>query len=207
MLQFKDYRKRYGDTDILSISQTTLSSGIYWLRGGNGAGKSTLMRSIAGLIPYDGQIAVHGMDVRSSRRQYAFTVNHAEAEPQYPDFLTGDDLMRFYTEAKSAPADQAQELAERFGVNAFAGRKTGTYSSGMLKKLSLVLAFTGTPRLVLLDEPLITLDTESVAALLALIETQHLKGTSFVITSHQELTLETAKVQELMISNKSIAGV
>jgi ABC-2 type transport system ATP-binding protein len=68
----------------------------------------------------------------------------------------------------------------------------------MTKKLSLAMAFLGQPKLILLDEPLITLEDVALPILYQLITGRVAEGTSFIITSHQtfpegELSL-TSKV-------------
>jgi ABC-2 type transport system ATP-binding protein len=72
-----------------------------------------------------------------------------------------------------------------FGIQNYLDYAVGTYSSGMTKKLSLVQAFIGNPKLILLDEPLITLDNEALAPLSSLIRDRMKKGVSFLFTSHQ----------------------
>src|ERR1700744_774701 len=165
MIKFKDYSKLYNDQLILRIPQLELEHDIYWLKGENGAGKTTLIKSIAGLIPFNGEIAVDGVDINKQRANYRRIVNYAEAEPQYPVFLSGNDLIRFYTQTKGGDNKRVQALVGALGITNYANNKIGTYSSGMAKKLSLVLAFIGNPKLILLDEPLIALDQQSVSNL------------------------------------------
>ncbi len=57
----------------------------------------------------------------------------------------------------------------------------------MIKKVSLVLAFIGIPKLILLDEPLITIDINAVDIICKLIKSKLNEGVSFIITSHQTL--------------------
>ena len=116
---------------------------------------------------------------------YAKIVNYAEAEPIYPPFLSGKELVDFYKAAKGG--DFPGQLIKNIGADHFLHQKTVTYSSGMLKKLSLVLAFIGNPKLILLDEPLIALDTAAVEVLQSAILEYRKKGVSFLITSHQLL--------------------
>ncbi len=121
---------------------------------------------------------------------YRLRVNYAEAEPVYPTFLTARDLVGFVGKAKRAPAGQVDELAEVLGVRAFWTQPTGTFSSGMLKKLSLLLALLGSPRLVLLDEPLTTLDVATAARLFDYIhQLRTRQDVSFLLTSHQDVSL------------------
>ncbi len=204
MIVFDHFRKRYEETDIVAIDHLQLLPGVYWLRGENGAGKSTLMRSVAGLIPYEGRVTVDGVDIRKQRMQYTSIVNYAEAEPLYPGFLTGNDLISFVAESKSAPETQANDLCVAMGVDAYCGNRINTYSSGMAKKLSLVLGLLGQPKLVLLDEPLITLDVQAVAILQGIVTRYATNGVSFIISSHQELQPEGITVQQLFIRNRTI---
>jgi ABC-2 type transport system ATP-binding protein len=207
MLQFENYRKQYGKTEIISIPKLTLNAGVYWLKGENGAGKSTLMRSIAGLIPYEGDIIANGSNIRTDRRNYTLSVNQAEAEPLYPDFLTGLDLISFYQQTKGQNKSPDTKTLQLLGVTSFADRKTGTYSSGMAKKLSLALAFIGEPKWILLDEPLITLDTNTVTVLRDIIRRKSAEGTSFIISSHQELDIEGISTERIQIINKRLERI
>src|SRR5690606_37498046 len=119
---------------------------------------------------------------------YRKKVNFAEAEPLFPDFLTGTEMLKLFQKAKNASPGQADYCIESLSMNEYMNRPLGSYSSGMLKKLSLVLAFTGNPQLILLDEPLITLDKHSVATLYDWIIREHqTNGTSFMLSSHQDL--------------------
>jgi ABC-2 type transport system ATP-binding protein len=85
-------------------------------------------------------------------------------------------------------------------------KPTGAYSSGMLKKLSLILAFAGNPKWILLDEPLITLDAEAVQVILQLIEQTYKSGVSFLLTSHQDVAFpnHNLPLQTLYIKDKTI---
>lgn len=188
MLKIINFRKKYpGQQEpVLVVKSLMLNEGIYWIKGSNGAGKTTLFKSLAGLLPFEGSIAANDLDLYRQRMQYQQIVGYAEAEPLYPVFLSGQELIDLYTQTKG-PAFP-QHLYQALGVNKFVHQKTGTYSSGMLKKLSLVLAFTGNNSWILLDEPLIALDVEAVEVLQQTILEFRKKGCSFLITSHQHLS-------------------
>lgn len=202
MLQVANYKKAYGSHLVLDIPLLQLNEGVYWLKGENGAGKSTFLRSLAGLIPFDGDVTFRDVHLRRQRRAYTKLVSFAEAEPVYPAFLTGTDLLRFYAQTKGNNKT-AEALRKELGLQAYEQQKLGNYSSGMLKKLSLVLAFMGTTGLILLDEPFITLDVAAVETLQQAIVTCSKQGVSFLISSHQELQLQT-NVQQLSIRQRTI---
>ena len=189
MLHIAEYKKSYNAATVLQIERLSLPVGIYWLKGENGTGKTTLLKSIAGLIPFDGTIEVNRINLRKSRMQYTRTVSFSEAEPVYPGFLSGSDLLRFYQRARHGNDAMTTEMLSAFGVNTYLQNKIDTYSSGMLKKLSILLAFVGCPKLILLDEPFITLDANALGLLQQYIGRLSNEGVSFLFSSHQELML------------------
>ncbi len=189
MLLITDYKKVFGPQLILAIPALQMEPNLYWLRGENGAGKTTFLKSVAGLLPFDGDIAVNNISIKRQRRLYTTIVNHSGAEPLYPGFLTGNDLIKLYSAAKRGNVKLTKKMAGAFSMNEFLCNKVATYSSGMTKKLSLLLAFIGQPKLVLLDEPFTTLDVEAVTALNELINESIQTGVMFCISSHQPLTL------------------
>lgn len=210
MLTITNFIKKYpGNTaPVLSISEGILKEGIYWIKGENGSGKTSLMKSVAGIIPFEGDIAVNDLHIHKNRMNYTRIVNYAEAEPIYPPFLTGKELVNFYKATKSG--DLPDALIEGLGVEKFLHQKTATYSSGMLKKLSLVLGFIGSPKLILLDEPLIALDVAAVEVLQSAILQYREKGVSFLITSHQSLNNQlltgstTLLIQDKTLQKESV---
>ncbi len=204
MLEISQLDKRYGNQRVIGIDHLSLPKGIYWIKGENGSGKSTLLSCIAGMIPYKGAITVAGITIHSSRNNYINKVNLAVAEPEYPDFLTGSELIQFYQETKKGNSQQVCSVITDFGIDNFKNRKIATYSSGMYKKLSLAVAFSGQPELILLDEPLITLDSEAVSVLSNNILSSYHSGTSFIITSHQPLPATLPIATTYTIANKTI---
>ncbi|WP_428331083.1 ABC transporter ATP-binding protein [Mucilaginibacter sp.] len=207
MLHFVEFKKFYGDYPAVTIDNLTVEPGIYWIKGVNGSGKSTLLKSIAGILAFKGDILLN--DTISIKKQpvaYRKLVNFAEAEPLFPEFLTGKEMISLFASAKDAGSGQEQYFIESMKMQSFVDRPIGTYSSGMLKKLSLVLAFMGNPKLILLDEPLITIDTESLKILYSWIRQQHSeKGVSFMLSSHQSLDPdEILGAGELLVANQTL---
>lgn len=189
MLQLSGIQKYYGSHHVFSIDQLTLSPGICWLKGANGAGKSTLLKILAGLIPFKGEVLLNNQySLRKDPVAYRKLVNHAPAEPLYPSFITGTELLEFTSGIKKGTTAQAELIKNSLGIGGYLQQQTGSYSSGMLKKLSLLLTFTGQPQWILLDEPLTTLDQASQHSLCELIMQLHRQQhISFIITSHHDI--------------------
>jgi ABC-2 type transport system ATP-binding protein len=207
MLRFQNFKKLYGGLPALTVADMEIKHGIYWVKGVNGSGKSTLLKSIAGILSFNGDIILDGsISIKKQPTDYRTLVNFAEAEPLFPEFLTGMKMVNLFADAKEAPKGQEQGYIESMGMQDYINNPVGTYSSGMLKKLSLVLAFLGEPQLVLLDEPLITIDTASLTILYTWINDLHReKGTSFMLSSHQELDAELiSNVGVLLVENQTL---
>jgi ABC-2 type transport system ATP-binding protein len=207
MLHFTQFEKSYGTEPVIAIPDLTIKEGIYWLQGENGAGKTTLLKTVAGLIPFKGRISIGNTDIKKQRVTYRKLINWADAEPLYPDFLSGIDLIDFYEQTKLSDRSETIKILKAFGADQFIRQKVSTYSSGMTKKLSITLAFIGQPKWILLDEPLITLDTAAVNACLSLIHEYNQRGVSFLITSHQSF-IQSAPfaTQFLHVKNKTLVS-
>ena len=188
MLQIRDLLKKYGDKTILDVKALTIPPGITHLKGINGSGKTTFSKIIAGLIPYQGEVVLNeSLDPSTNKAKKEKKVNYAGSEPLFPEVFTANDLIAFIAKAKGASMEDKTTITELFGVNEYLFDVIGTYSSGMLKRLSLCLAFLGSPALILLDEPFNTLDVDAIELLKNLIHDQREKGINFILVSHQDV--------------------
>jgi ABC-2 type transport system ATP-binding protein len=184
MLSIRNYKKSYSNQLLLDIPKMDFDHGIYWIKGDNGSGKSTFFKSICGIIPFEGDCIVDGLSVKNNNVSYRKLVNYSEAEPLFPAFLTQKDLVKFAANTQKADQKQIDDLTARLGTSDYYHQAVGTYSSGMLKKTGLVMAFLGNPKLIVLDEPFITIDRQSINELVKLIEEYYKAGTTFLISSH-----------------------
>jgi len=89
MLLLQNVRKYYDRREILSIASLTLENDIYVVKGENGSGKSTLLKIIAGLIPFQGEIRIDGVDLKAAPVAYRRAVGWSRPNPFSPIFLRG----------------------------------------------------------------------------------------------------------------------
>ena len=128
MLSVSNLTKAYTGTTVLTVPVLHLPPGIHYFRGGNGSGKTTFFRTVAGLLPFSGEVILDGQyEINRDPVAYRMRVNYAEAEPVYPNFLTARDLTGFVGQAKKAPAGQIDTVAELLGVNQFWTKPTGQF--------------------------------------------------------------------------------
>jgi ABC-2 type transport system ATP-binding protein len=184
----RNFLKNYSNHPVLDIHALDISSGVHWFEGANGSGKSTFFRTIAGIIPFDGVMRLCSTENNKQNAvKYRRLVNYAYAEPKYPDYLSGADIIEFVNKARGSNGKQVDELIGRFRINDFYENAIHTYSSGMLKKISLITAFLGEPKLILLDEPFTTIDSQTTDLVYELINESRTNDISFFIASHQPL--------------------
>ena len=205
MLQFEQVYKSYDQQAVLEIPRLTLEKKVYWLQGPNGSGKTTFLRMLAGLVPFKGTISLDGISLRDQPLPYRRLVSFAEAEPLYPAFITGHELVNFYKDIRKADTSQTDMLIDFFRMLRFLPQPVGSYSSGMIKKLSLLLAFLGKPALILLDEPLSTLDEGAVHFMPDLINAYHKEfSTGFIFSSHQPFNSYNRAIHKILISDQTL---
>jgi ABC-2 type transport system ATP-binding protein len=206
MIRLNQVEKYYDRKLILQIQALELENGIYWINGVNGSGKTTFLKMLSGIIPFKGDAFLNGTSLKKKPVEYRRLVSYAEAEPLYPSFMTGSDLVSFYADVRKATGKETDQLIAFSGLHEHLAQPIGTYSSGMVKRLSLLLAFIGHPPLIFLDEPLATLDAAAASALPDLINKYRLEyGTSFIFSSHQPIASETSLIaRKLSITNQTI---
>ncbi|MFL6025212.1 MAG: sulfate/molybdate ABC transporter ATP-binding protein [Marmoricola sp.] len=145
------------------------------LLGENGAGKSTLLSVAAGLLrPDRGRVVVDGdalldteagIDVAPHRRGIALL---AQDPLLFPHLNVLENVAFGPRSRGTARADaqrQAQHWLDEVGAGDLAGRRTGELSGGQAQRVAVARALAADPRLLLLDEPMASLDVEVTPAL------------------------------------------
>jgi len=208
MIQFRQVKKTYHQRAILHIPHLELHRGLYWIKGANGSGKTTLLKMVAGIIPFEGDILLQQVSLHQRPVQYRQQISWAEAEPQYPSFITGTQLLKLYLNIRRMPWSQAEPLLAAWDMQTWIDMPAGTYSAGMTKKLSLVLALCSNTPVMVLDEPLITLDAAAVQVLCAHILQMQQRGILFLMSSHQQLDAQVElPVMEYEVKNGQLSAL
>ncbi|BDR59353.1 ATP-binding cassette domain-containing protein [Xylocopilactobacillus apicola] len=167
-LQIHDLSKKFDQKIIFENANFDFSQGqIYGLLGRNGSGKSTLFNLIARNIPFDaGEIQIDSDEGAGLTGDYPdLAVEMVYTQPHLPSFMTAREFVTFFTQINSQrlmnvnSSQKPREYLELAGLSADdANKLLRDYSQGMLNKLQLVVALMLKPPVLLLDEPLTTVD-------------------------------------------------
>ncbi|WP_067686589.1 ATP-binding cassette domain-containing protein [Nocardia jejuensis] len=156
--------KYYGKVRVLDGVDLEIPSGtVMGLLGPNGAGKTTTVRIVTTLLaPSSGSVHVAGIDVLKdparARNRLGLSGQYAAIDANLTGFENLRMVARLYGMSHKAAADRADQLLEALGLQHAAGRRAGTYSGGMARRLDLAGALVCRPPVVVLDEPTTGLD-------------------------------------------------
>ena len=188
ILEIKNLQKSYNKKKVLDIDSLAIEEGaIYGLIGKNGAGKSTLMKLILGLVRKDGgEIRVFGQEV-SSKNQKDLNKNLGALieSPSFYDHLSGYENLEIICELKGIDKGEISKTLDLVGLNNVGKKKARDYSLGMKQRLGIAIALIGSPKLLILDEPINGLDPQGIEEMRNLFKNiVKNTSTSILISSH-----------------------
>ncbi len=193
----------YGQVLGVNGLTATVGGGITGLLGPNGAGKSTFMKLITGqLRPSRGTLRVLGLEPFANRALYADLGYAPEHEALYDDMTAREFvglMMRFHGFSSGRARDLADVAIERVGLGSAADRRIGGYSKGMRQRAKLAQAIAHSPRLLIVDEPLLGLDPLARVHFLELFRELARGGANILISSHILHEIEALTERILLI--------
>ncbi|NNH69214.1 ATP-binding cassette domain-containing protein [Nocardia uniformis] len=156
--------KCYGKIRVLDGIDLEIPAGtVMGLLGPNGAGKTTAVRIVTTLLrPSAGTVRVMGVDALKEparvRTRLGLSGQYAAVDANLSGFENLRMVARLYGMTHKQAATRAGELLGALGLEYAAGRRAGTYSGGMARRLDLAGALVSRPPVVVLDEPTTGLD-------------------------------------------------
>lgn len=164
-LSLDDVTVRFGDVTAVDAVSLSIPRGeVFALLGPSGSGKSSLLRAIAGLEPCTGEIAFDGesvMRMPPHKRRFALMFQDGQLFPHLDVAGNVGYALRVSGGAtRPAVAERVGELLELVGLRGFEVRRVTDLSGGEQQRVALARSLAASPRVLLLDEPLSSLDRE-----------------------------------------------
>ena len=195
MLSVRGLSKRFHGRDVLRDIDLSIAPGeVVGLIGRSGAGKSTLARCLVGLENADdGEVYLDGLPINPGRGHSRQCIQYLWQDPaqSLSPFLSAqaavaETLAGFRIKAPSGLKVQAAALLESLGVKGTVhARRPHSLSGGQCQRVALARALAAEPKVLILDEPLSSLDLATQVHTIRLLRRLHAeRGLSMLIVSH-----------------------
>ena len=157
-LEIKNLYKSYGKKEVLKNINFTFEEGkIYGLLGRNGAGKTTFFNALNEDIKIDS-----GECFLDNKKLSTTDIGYVVSTPQVPEFLTGKEFLQFYLDINKDKIEDLKDIDYYFNLVKLSKEDQNIllkdYSHGMKNKIQMLINIISNPKIILLDEPLTSLD-------------------------------------------------
>jgi ABC-2 type transport system ATP-binding protein len=191
MIKIENLIKKYSKQTVLEINSLEIPSGqTFGLIGNNGAGKTTLFSCLLDLIkPTKGKVINNGVEVSASENWKSFTTAFLD-ETFLIGYLMPEEYFYFVGELRGLSKIQVDNFVLKF-EDFFHGEILGgkkylrDLSKGNQKKVGVIAALIGEPKVIILDEPFANLDPSTQIRLKGIIkDLSKYKDTTILVSSH-----------------------
>jgi ABC-type sugar transport system ATPase subunit len=191
MLKLSDINKRLGDFSLKGINLDIPEGEYYVLLGRSGAGKTQLLELIAGLErPDSGAIFLDGEDITDKKiqeRRIGIVFQDFAIFPHMTVYGNIAYPLKVRREDEREISKKVTESAKQMNIIHLLNRSTGNLSGGERQRIALARTLITSPRLLLLDEPLASLDASLRDDLKKLLRTLNRNGQTIVHVTHDYL--------------------
>ena len=208
MIQTTQLSKKYGPTEVLNIHSLEIPTGqSFGLVGNNGAGKTTFFNILLDLVrPTTGAIINHDLQVNTSEDWKNFTGSFID-ESFLIGYLTPEEYFEFVGDLRGmnkADVDAFVAKFEEFFNEEIIGRKKylRDLSKGNQKKVGIIAAMMGNPKVIILDEPFANLDPTTQIRLKKIIKELSENNQITVLISSHDLTHVTEVCERIVVLEK-----
>jgi ABC-2 type transport system ATP-binding protein len=185
MISVRGLTKDFGDLRAVDALTFDVEPGtVTGFLGPNGAGKSTTMRMVLGLDrPTAGSATINGRRYTENPAPLREVGALLDAGAVHPG-RSGRSHLRIAARTCGISPRLVDEVVERVGLTAAAGRRISGYSLGMRQRLGIAAALLGDPPVLIFDEPVNGLDLEGVRWVRSLFRECADEGRTVFVSSH-----------------------
>lgn len=209
-IRFQDVSKSFnGITVVKSVTFSIEKGEVCGFVGRNGSGKTVVFKLMTGLlVPDKGAVTFDGTNLTKKNRFFESLGVMIETPGFIPHYSGLKNLKILNSmSVNPVPVEEICNLMTRLGLDPKNRRPVRTYSLGMRQKLGIIQAVMNKPELLVLDEPMNSLDVESVAEIRKLFTELNKQGTTIVLASHISEDIDSLCTRKFRIENSSVVEV
>ncbi len=206
-LTIKNLTKTYGEKEVLKDIDFTFEEGkIYGLIGRNGAGKTTFFNCLNEDVEIDkGEVILS--NEYGENKLTTEDIGYVISTPTVPEFLTGKEFLTFFLEINKDKIKEEKGVEEYFDLVKInkedQDKLLKEYSHGMKNKMQMLINFIANPKVLLLDEPLTSLDVVVQEEMKQLLKNMK-KGHILIFSTHiLEIALDLCD-EIVILNNKKL---
>ena len=192
LLEIKNLYKKYDKKANYAIEDINIQGDageIIGILGHNGAGKSTTIKCITGMHPYElGEVIIAGHDLKTDSIEAKRNFGYVSDEHILFERMTGYEYVSFMADVYDvSEKDREERIAhfqEMFALGESIYNLISSYSHGMKQKIAFMGALIHSPKVFILDEPMVGLDPHTANALKQFFKEHAANGNLVLFSSH-----------------------
>ncbi|MBK7175029.1 MAG: ATP-binding cassette domain-containing protein [Bacteroidales bacterium] len=188
LLRLEGISRQYASFSLKEIDFSIHEGDYFILLGVSGAGKSMILETIAGLVtPDSGTIRKNGLDITNESIQNRKIGIVFQDHAVFPHMSVYENILypiKKKIHNKSEKDQLVKEIAENLGIRGLLNRKPSTLSGGELQRVALARTLVQKPDLLLLDEPLASLDIKLKTDLRSTLRRLNKQGQTIIHVTH-----------------------
>lgn len=185
MIEIHGLTKRYGAARVLDRVTFAAGAGeVVALLGPNGAGKTTLLKCLLGLARFEGRALIDGKDIKKLGKESRRLIGYLPQAPAFPSYLTVADALEYFADLRGLRGVDVDAALERVGLTPHMDKKVDALSGGLRQRLALAVALLGDPPILLMDEPVASIDPEGRQVFTRLVGELRDEGRTVIVSTH-----------------------
>lgn len=192
LIEVKGLAKKYHANTAYAVSDINICGGegeIIGILGHNGAGKSTTIKCITGMHPYElGEVIIAGHDLKTDSIEAKRSFGYVSDEHILFERMTGYEYVSFMADVYDVSEQDREEriayFQKMFALGDSIYNLISSYSHGMKQKIAFMGALIHSPKVFILDEPMVGLDPHTANALKQFFKEHAAKGNLVLFSSH-----------------------
>lgn len=206
MIEITNLSKKFKDKLILNNINISMDKGkVYGFVGRNASGKTVFFKLLCGFLsPTEGKICIDGREIGKDI-DFPEDCGVIIENPGFIDNISGMKNLKILADInKKIDENKIRDTIKLVGLDPDDRRSVKNYSLGMKQKLAIAQAIMEDPKILVLDEPMNSLDEESVQIIRDIIIDMKNKGVTVLISSHIKEDIEVLCDEVFKVSNGKI---